>query len=357
MKVFAKLSRLRHVPQAALFRLWLKRQRARGRTPLVFFERRSGLGDVICTFPVLEALRAQHPRALIVYATAQAFVPVVRMNPAVDAVVSMDWPKRLLEASHADYDIVHRALLEDEQLAGLAHVHLVDDFSRRIGVVPSDRQPHLGVPPALETRFRGEIARSRRGGGPVIGLHVGPSWPVRTWPLEHWNVLARRLREEAGAEVIQIGADFHMDTGTTSSGRVAGALDWVGKWKMEETVGVIKACDLLIGIDSGLLHVAGAVGTPSVGIFGPINPDLRMPPRTPSASVRSSVPCTGCHHRLPVLHWQTGCPYDIACMASIEPDRVYRAAVSLLRSGKSPAAPEGSAPKFVEDRDAALEHE
>jgi hypothetical protein len=48
--------------------------------------------------------------------------------------------------------------------------------------------------------------------------------------------------------------------------------------------------------------------------------------------VTSSVECQGCHHRMPRLHWQTGCPYDIRCMQAITVDEVLRACLTALES-------------------------
>ena len=100
---------------------------------------------------------------------------------------------------------------------------------------------------------------------------------------------------------------------------------------------MLSLCDGFVGIDSGLLHMAGAVGTPAVGLFGPVDPALRLPPTTPAVAVTappSEVPCLGCHHRMPRLHWKTGCPHDIACMRQLSPDAVFDTVGTMLRCGE-----------------------
>jgi hypothetical protein len=76
---------------------------------------------------------------------------------------------------------------------------------------------------------------------------------------------------------------------------------------------------------------AGAVGTSSVGLFGPINPKLRLPVTTPSYAVVSSESCLNCHHRTPIAHWQDACPNSIACMSAISAQKVAKACRELLQ--------------------------
>jgi ADP-heptose:LPS heptosyltransferase len=143
--------------------------------------------------------------------------------------------------------------------------------------------------------------------------------------------LVAALRNNFDCQVIQMGSDRDTAKGFVKTPRIAGTEDWVGTLSLEESVAALEQMDLFIGIDSGLLHAAGAVGTPTVGLFGPINPKLRLPPETPSMAVVSNVPCAGCHHRLPRLHWQDGCPHDVQCMASLTVDKAFDACAKFLR--------------------------
>jgi len=77
---------------------------------------------------------------------------------------------------------------------------------------------------------------------------------------------------------------------------------------------------------------AGAVGTPCMGLFGPIDPKLRLPVTTPSRAAVSSVSCLGCHHRTPMQHWQDGCPNPITCMSAISAQKVAKGRELLLGS-------------------------
>jgi ADP-heptose:LPS heptosyltransferase len=304
------------------------------RRPVILFERHGGIGDVICTFPAVLGLRNRHPDAIFVYSVWKAFKSIVEMGQVADYVVEKDWSPEMPKVEYGDYDLCYQPWLEDERPVGRAHAHLVDDFAQTLQLSLACRQPKLYVPRSLAQSCSQRIGPMRRQAKYIIMIHVGPSWPVREWTVEGWSELARLLHQHFDCVVVQIGADSETGKGYVRSARIAGTEDWVGKLNLEETVAALQQTDLFIGIDSGLLHAAGAVGTRAVGLFGPVNPGLRMPVETPSVAVTSDVPCLGCHHRLPRLHYRQGCPHGIRCMAAISPQEVVDACEKLLRVGQ-----------------------
>jgi ADP-heptose:LPS heptosyltransferase len=243
----------------------------------------------------------------------------------------MDWPKEMPKVEYRDYDFRYQPWLEDEQPRGREHFHLVDDFAQTLGVALTSRQPRLYIPPNTSALMRKMLDPLRKRAKYIIGIHVGPSWPVREWTVEGWISLVALLRENLDCTVIQLGSDVDTAKGHVGAFRILGTEDWVGKLNLKESVAALGQLNLFIGIDSGLLHAAGAVGTPTVGLFGPINPKLRLPPETPSSAVTADVSCIGCHHRLPRLHWQENCPYEIACMKSIKAADVLKAALEFVK--------------------------
>jgi ADP-heptose:LPS heptosyltransferase len=98
---------------------------------------------------------------------------------------------------------------------------------------------------------------------------------------------------------------------------------------IDKLIHLVAAVDLLIGIDSGPMHVAGAVGTPCVALFGPTDPELVLfdPGIT---AVFHRMECSFCHHRHPRLHWQSGCPHDIQCMKGLTVEQVFDAVAAHL---------------------------
>jgi ADP-heptose:LPS heptosyltransferase len=112
----------------------------------------------------------------------------------------------------------------------------------------------------------------------------------------------------------------------------------------EEVVAVVALCDLIIAIDSGPVHLAGTVGTPVVGLFGPVNPSYRLPPDSPAVGLYSEVPCLFCHHKTPLGHWHTGCPNNIICMKKLDDQAVFETVKFMLARHRKGEVTERSAP-------------
>src|SRR5437763_5796011 len=123
---------------------------------------------------------------------------------------------------------------------------------------------------------------------------------------------------------------FGINVGDRSSeyDNLTGVKLLAGRLKGEELVALIANCDLVISIDSGPVHLAGMVGTPVIGLFGPVDPASRLPPDSSALGLFSEVPCLFCHNRTPVIHWISGCPNDIACMKKLDTETVFEAVKS-----------------------------
>ncbi|MGA2075430.1 MAG: glycosyltransferase family 9 protein [Terriglobia bacterium] len=303
--------------------------------PMILFERYGGIGDVICSFPAVLALRDKFPGAPIVYAVAAPFIPIVRMGRVADAILPIYDDTRLVlpSACRLGFGVVIPAALTHERIAGGTPRHLVDDFCAQAGVTPKDRQPRLSVPRGLSERVLSELSVAPDEHKPLVAIHTGPTWRVKEWPDTGWRELVSWLLSEHHAQVIQLGSAEYRKGDGTRGARIEGAIDCVGRLSLEETAACIQACDLFVGVDSGPLHMAGAVGTPSVGLFGATDPALHLPPKTASIAVAGDVPCLGCQQRRPVLHWQDDCPMQIACMKALRVGQVAEACDRMLESG------------------------
>jgi ADP-heptose:LPS heptosyltransferase len=164
----------------------------------------------------------------------------------------------------------------------------------------------------------------------LIAINPGPNWPIKEWEASKWQMLIDKIHSEYDALIIQFG--INKGDGSSDYDHLTGVKSLAARLKGEELLALIAQCDLVVSIDSGPLHLAGAVGTPAVGLFGPMNPVSILSPnsQTPALGLVSDVPCLFCHNRTPVLHWITGCPYDIACMKRLECEVVFEAVKSML---------------------------
>jgi ADP-heptose:LPS heptosyltransferase len=306
--------------------------------PIVWVRRGSGVGDIICTFPSIISLRRSR-KVLIVYETLRGNVPLVSLFRSVDLVIEQGSPFSWMCRALFKIEEFWMPSLPDEHTPKrhCERIHLREEFRRAFGLPFLDTESVcLEIKPRTIKTVRKWMGRDLRGSAPLVVIHTGPTWKIREWLNERWTELVTRLKSELGVEVIQIGQDSYMSRDGCVSPRAMGALDWVGKLSMDQMLALLKDADLFVGIDSGMLHMAGAVRTACVGIFGPTDPGCRLPIGSPAVGVTAQVPCLGCHHNAEGPgHWMTGCPHDIRCMSNLRVEDVFRACADLLNVHRS----------------------
>ncbi|HEV2692369.1 MAG TPA: glycosyltransferase family 9 protein [Verrucomicrobiae bacterium] len=299
-----------------------------GKRP-VLFSRYVGLGDVICTFPAALELKKRHPGAAFIYSCHPDSACLPKMGGITELVAPFRsdylrkyWGFLFAASYHFEYG--------DDRSFYVSSDILIEAFCRQFGVSGDGEHPRLRVPPAVRDRVRALLAKKNAGTGPVLLLHPGPSWPIREWPRSHWSDLAEKLAAQGYEHNIELGSGQHPHTGKTEWPALPATLSLVNQLTLEESIALIEISDLLIGIDSGLLHVAASLRKPAIGLFGPTTPRLRFSPRSSCSFVVSEVECQGCHHRIPCIHWITNCPYDIRCMKNIPVQTVLQASLAKL---------------------------
>jgi ADP-heptose:LPS heptosyltransferase len=306
------------------------------RHPILYVRRHAGLGDIICTFPSVAALRRTEPKALIIYDTRRSNMPVVRRCRSVDLVVEERSPLARVCQRLFSPKMSFLPMLPDEYVPKrqCERIHLTEEFRKSFGLPTLE-----GEPPRLEvtTKANSHVRKWLESSGlrdvPLVVIHTGPTWKTREWSVEHWNELIKLIKSEFPVAAVQIGHDSRASGETCLSPRAAGAIDRVGKLTLDQVLALLKAADLFVGIDSGMLHLAGAVRTPCVGIFGPTDPSCRLPTSSPAIGVTAQIPCLGCHHNVNGPgHWMTGCPYNIRCMSDLSAEDVFRACSEFLKT-------------------------
>jgi ADP-heptose:LPS heptosyltransferase len=305
-----------------------------GRRP-VLFSRYSGMGDIICTVPAARQLMQRHPGATFLYNCHADFAPIPRMTGVADRITSVEaigvvgyWYRFLFEGfyhfAHGD-DVLHDGCKEP----------MVAEFCRQFGLNVEEEHPELPILPAPEERALAVLRDRNLDSSSLILIHPGPSWTVREWPHENWVRLIERLRQLGFENIGQMGVARHLDFGEVKLPIVPGTTSLINAFSVEECIAAIAQAKLFIGIDSGLLHIAAGTRTPSVGIFGMTLPEFRFSKQFRQHFVTNRVPCAGCEHRRPRLHWKTGCPYDIQCMRTLSVDEVLRACCEELEAASS----------------------
>lgn len=160
----------------------------------------------------------------------------------------------------------------------------------------------------------------------LVALNVGATNSrAKCWPSEHFAELADRLVAELNAQIVLIGGAAELDYTEQVIWRMKanGAVNLAGKTNLAELIGLLSVCDLLVSNDTGPAHIAAALGTPTLTIFGPTNEFETAPVGTHAELIRAeNIECARCMHR--------NCPIDHRCMTRLTVDDVFARSRQLL---------------------------
>jgi ADP-heptose:LPS heptosyltransferase len=160
-----------------------------------------------------------------------------------------------------------------------------------------------------------------------IGIHAGARPPARRWPASYFATLADELARLCDAQIILTGSTDELSiVRSVEEHMTARPINLAGKTSLGGLAAIIDTLDLFISNDTGPAHIATALGTPSIIIFGPAD-YRRWAPLDQSLHriVRHPVACSPCGF------WD--CPIDHRCLRKVSPESVLRTAGDLLAKG------------------------
>jgi ADP-heptose:LPS heptosyltransferase len=310
------------------------------RKKLLVLVRRGGLGDLACILACVRGLRERHPDSWLVVIAPAGCSELASSSGLPDAVTDRDsFFSGLIRRLCPRASFYHPLLPDEYDPPRPQRLHLADEFARALGVPTNLSDIDFRAPARTRTRLARRLRNINPAGRPVVVLHPGPSWPVREWPSHRWRELAELISGSTSGIMIKIGNDLDSLDRVRPLGSIPNAIDWTNQLDVSETVALLELASVFVGIDSGPLHIAGILGVPAVGLFGPVSADLRLHPHARVTVVAGKIDCLGCHHR-PTghLHWRTSCPNDIACMREITAQEVFAAVADHLGVGDRPLA-------------------
>jgi len=266
---------------------------------ILVHRRNGGLGDVVCMLPAIDALGAKYPGAQIDVALPPEYAALLTARfgggPSARAgrrhfggaasarfggvrVLACDYRKfrprwrRIIEQRYNltfDLSGPHPGASSSEVSGGRGprgEPNRIDHFARVCGVRLGHPVPVYHVPDADREWARAWLAERgiELGRRPAVCLHLKSARAEKDWPLDKMRELARQLIDR-DVRVVGLERIQQLDT--------PGIVGATGL-SLPRAAALIAACDLLAGPDSGPMHLAAAVGTPCVALFGPTEPDV-----------------------------------------------------------------------------------
>ena len=322
------------------------------------------IGDFVRCHSVVRLLRARFPERPIDMLATTLCAPLTDYMPGVRRAVVVDLPrKRLAFSRHRELATRLRAeaygsslvmpktwksalapflagIPERTGLFGEARFIVLNDLRFARNRLPRmvDECASLALPsgtalppnwPAPELRVpAGEVAtwRARHGLGevPAVALAPGAVNPSKRWPAAAYAALRERLLAQ-GLEVWVLGGPAEKSLARDIVGD-SPARDLTGT-DLREAILALAAASAAVSNDSGLLHVAAAIGTPAVAIFGPTSPWHWAPlnPLAAALQADADLPCRPCHKPVCRLGHHR-------CMTEIGPEQVFLATLGALNS-------------------------
>jgi len=205
--------------------------------------------------------------------------------------------------------------------------HQVFYYLRLAGVADVDRyRPRVYV--SEEETAAARVMLSARGLDPgrgIVGLAPGAAYgPAKQWFPERFAAAASRIRVETGCSVVIFGSEGDREAGARTAAVIgSGCLDLSGETTLRELMALLHLSRLLITNDSGTLHLAAALGTPVVAVFGSTEPALTGPVGGPARVIRHRIECSPCFDRT--------CRFGhYRCMNLVEVEEVVRAGLDLV---------------------------
>ncbi len=320
------------------------------------------LGDVVFTSPLVRALKRAWPQSQLTFVSTPKAAPLAACIPGVDRVVPFD--KRREERSIWSLGKVAEKLGSPDLVAvphpSLRSALLAKLTGARIRVGPAGapvgwlythpvpvrgREPFaervLDLARALDLQGTTELslrapeserekARALLGGRKALGLVIGSEWETKRWPPAGWAALAERAAQRGLVSVL-LGApaERELAQAVKSAAPQVELIDAVGN-SVVESLGILAECQGVVGGDSGLVHAARGLGTPTLLLFGPTDPGAHAL-EDHARALRLGLACQPCH-----AHGPRVCPlrhHD--CMRKLSADRVWEALEPLLAMGRA----------------------
>ncbi len=300
------------------------------------------IGDVVLTTPVIHAVKAKFPSAHIAYLAEKQALSLLEGNLCLDELIPFDFSKpALLEQPRVirrlrkgGFDVFidlfcnpRTALLarasgapirigKEVRGRGRLYTHRVQDdgmprnaieyhyqYVREIGVEPTHWRTEIFL--TEEERREANVYLQWQDidpGKAIVALHPGATWPAKMWPIERFAELIDLLKAKLDVQVVVTRGPGDAAIKEKISRQAVGNAVFLNVLPLRQLAAILSSVSVFVANDSGPMHIAVAVGTKTVGIFGPGEENIWFPYTPPHydasaghIALRKDVPCHPCH--------------------------------------------------------------
>lgn len=333
----------------------------------------SAIGDVIHALPVSYALKETYPEVRITWVVEPPAYELLKMNPYVDKIIVFHKKefksfggflknigpfRQILQREHYDAVLDLQGLFKSAAIAYLAQApvklgmcnmrelsdkvsrpvvgphaqgHIVErylDVARALGCRVEQVRFPLQVPErdqalaeALFQQVHADMAN------PYVALPVGANWPNKRWPEKYFAALCDWLYAQTLIPVLLGGGpvDAQRAAAICQQAEIP-PVNLVGRTSFPELTYILQQAECAVGGDTGPVHLAAGVGTPTVMLMGPTDANRNGPYAQPEYAIEADRPCRGC--------WQRACPQKLDCLAAITLEQVVEKIQMILHRGR-----------------------
>jgi heptosyltransferase-2 len=337
----------------------------------ILIVRTDRIGDVLLSTPVIKTVREIYPSAYIAMMVSPYAKDIVENNPYLDDVVIYDkdyrhkgWLSSVKFAlrlrkkrfdlaivlhptnrvhlitffagipKRVGYDRKFGFLLTDKikhtkQFGEKHESEYSLDLLRYLGIEPKDKSSFMPIRPESEEWVEELCAReSIKDSDRLLAVHPGASCPSKIWPAERFARVADKLVDKYGFKVLIIAGPKDLKIAERVIKNIQHpAINLAGMTSVSQLASLLRRCQLFISNDSGPVHIASAVGTPVISIFGRnqkgLSPKRWGPIGKRDRILHKEVGCIEC-----LAH---NCKKEFACLKAITVDEVVKVADSILK--------------------------
>lgn len=341
--------------------------RARVRSILVMTT--TAIGDTAMSTPAIRAVRKNFPKARVTALVSVAAREVLSGNACVDAFIKypgrinlgylLKLPGFLKELRAGSFDLVITLHSNDPDAGPIAYMtkapwrigpaesefaflftspvrmkapgtHFVDARLKNLsalGIAPHGRHMDFFLDEEDLVEARAFLSENGIKGERLITLHPFGSKRNKWWPLEHAGNFTA-LAKVAGFATVVLGGPKEAKAAEAFG---LPAVSAAGRLSLRGSAALISMSDAMVTTDSGLMHLAQALRTPTIALFGPDDPEISGPVNNDSVVMRTGIPCAPCRSKACSLPQND-------CMRGILPEEVLQRVLDSIRDGRQKTA-------------------